>query len=191
MTAQSTDSVKKISSKNLNRQAGQYALAAAVAGVSLLALAEPAVGKVVVTKKTIPIPVGKESSPEPVYLSLANNRANDLSFRLFQDSYSPGRTLMVYGVNKNTDGVMMGGGWDPYAVALAQNAKIGASAPFFLYDGLVELSASSGANKYCKGYWGHRSQKHLHRVRESQEQVYGCRIPAERQDSLRLVSTEH
>ena len=154
MTTQSIDSVKKTSLNNLNRQVGQYALAAAVAGVSMLALAEPAVGEVIVTRKTIPIPVGKESSPKPVHLSLANNGVNDLSFTLTQDSFGPGRTLLVNAVNKNTDGIMMGGGWDPYAQALGQNAKIGASAPFFWYDGLVELSASSGANKYCKGYWG-------------------------------------
>src|SRR5579871_2557408 len=118
-------------SNTLNRQVGQYALAAAVAGVSILALAEPSLGEVIVTKKTIPIPVGKETSPKPVHLSLANNGVNALSFTLTQDSFGPGRTLLVNAVNKNIDGVMMGGGWDPYALALNQNAKIGASAPFF------------------------------------------------------------
>jgi hypothetical protein len=149
-----TDPAGKPSSNHLNRQISLYSLAAAVAGVSMLALAEPASGEVVVTKKTIPIPVGPESSPKPVYLSLANNGIHDLSFQLFQDSFGPGRTLMVYAVNKQNDGVIMGGGWDPYAQALGLNTKIGASASFFGYVGLVELSASSGANKYCKGYWG-------------------------------------
>ncbi len=148
------NSAKKSTSSHLNCLAGAYSLAAAAAGVSLLAMVQPAVGEVIVTKKSIPIPVGKEGSSKPIYLSLANNGVNDLSFTLFQDSYGPGRTLTVAAVNKNLDGVMMGGGWDPYAQALAQNTKIGASAPFFGYDGLVELSASSGANKYCKGYWG-------------------------------------
>lgn len=143
-------SEKKTISKTLNRQIGLYSMAAAVAGVSMLALAEPAVGEVIVTKKSIPIAAGTE--PAPVFVSLANNGVDNFSFKLYQND--PGRFLLVDGVDKDTDRARMGGFWDPYAQALPRNTKIGASATFFWYDGLVEMSASSGANKYCKGYWG-------------------------------------
>ena len=57
MSIQPNDSAGKTSSNNFNRQAALYSLAAAMAGVSLLALAEPAAGEIVVTTTTIPIPI--------------------------------------------------------------------------------------------------------------------------------------
>ena len=52
-----TNSVKKTSPNDLNRQVSLYSLAAAAAGVSMLALAQPAAAEVVITKRTIPIPL--------------------------------------------------------------------------------------------------------------------------------------
>ena len=46
MSTQRHDSVSKLTSKGLNRQVAQYSLTAAVAGVSMLALAAPASGEV-------------------------------------------------------------------------------------------------------------------------------------------------
>jgi hypothetical protein len=148
-----TNPAKKTLSNNLNRQVGQYALAAAVAGVSVLALADPAAAEVVVTRKTIPIPVGSAATPEPVAVSLANNGVHDLSLTLSQGSFGFGRTLLVNTPNKN-NGVTIGGSFDPYARALMRGAKIGPNADSFLYAGLVEFSATSQGVKYCKGYWG-------------------------------------
>ena len=58
---------------NSNRQIAQYSLVATVAGVSVLALAQPAAGEVLVTKKTIPIPLAPVGVREPVKISMANN----------------------------------------------------------------------------------------------------------------------
>ncbi len=146
-------SEKKTISKTLNRQIGLYSMAAAVAGVSMLALTEPAAAEVVVTKKTIPIPVAPEGSPKPLYLSMANNGINNISFSLTQGSMNPGRTLMVRAVDTKNDGIAMGGTWDPYALALAQGANIGPNNADFFYTGLGEFSATSNGVKYCKGYW--------------------------------------
>ena len=66
------------STKNLNRQISAYSFAAAAAGVSMLALASPAAGEVVITKKTVPIPVSFFG--QDVEISLTNDGNND--FRL-------------------------------------------------------------------------------------------------------------
>ena len=161
MSTRPTDPAEKVSSNSLNRQVGQYALAAAVAGLSVLALADPAAAEVVVTKKTIPIPVSTGSTAEPVAISLANNGVTDLSFTLSQGAL-PGRTLDFNAPNRN-NGVLAGGS-APYAVALTRGAKIGpvgSEARFFYFRGLVELSASSGVNKYCKGFWGSNPKYYL------------------------------
>jgi hypothetical protein len=152
-----TDPAKKMLSKNLNRQLGQYALAAAVAGVSVMALADPAVAEVVVTRKTIPIPVGSGTNPGRVAVSLTNNGVNDVSFTLSQGSFGPGRTVLVNTPNLK-NGVTIGGSWDPYARALTRGAKIGPDADSFFYRGLVEFSATSNGVKYCKGYWASNLQ---------------------------------
>lgn len=86
------------SRNNLNHQIGLYSLAAAVAGVCVLALAEPAAGEVVVTKKTIPIPLAPREMQEPVNISMANNGIHNFSFILSSGSSSLGlRELLVGG----------------------------------------------------------------------------------------------
>jgi hypothetical protein len=154
---QSADSVSKASLNHLNLQVGLYSVAAAVAGVSLLALAEPAAGEVVVTKRTIPIPMATHDISEPVKISMANNGVDNLSFNLSisqPSAFASFRTLVVDGVSLK-DGVITGGSWDPYAVALARGAKIGGSPnSFFNYGDLVELSTTSNQVRYCQGYWG-------------------------------------
>jgi hypothetical protein len=57
MFTRTADSAGKKFTKDLKREIGQYSLAAAWAGVSMSALAQPAAAEVVVTKKTIPLPL--------------------------------------------------------------------------------------------------------------------------------------
>ena len=82
MSANPTDSVPKTSSNHLNRQIAQYSVAAAVAGVSMLALAQPAAGEVVFTKKTIHLPLATGGTMEPVKISMANNGIDNFEFTL-------------------------------------------------------------------------------------------------------------
>jgi hypothetical protein len=118
-STQSADSWQKKSTSNLNRQIGLYSLAAAVAGVSMLALTEPAAGEVVVTHKTIPIPLSPQSKPQPVHVSLANNGVENFTF--FLDGNLSFREPLVDGVGR--DGVIDGGTWSVSAMALAPAKK--------------------------------------------------------------------
>src|SRR5580658_1919325 len=127
MSARSTGSAKKAScNNNLNRQLGLYSLAAAAAGVSMLALVQPAVGEVVNTKKTIPIPLAHDM-PEPVKISLTNNGINDFSFNLATSSRSEGapdywRFLTGGGVASGNS-IIGTSTFIPYASALPRGAK--------------------------------------------------------------------
>ena len=153
MSDKHASSAKQVSN-HLNHQAGMYSLAAAVAGVSLLALAQPASGEVVITRTTILIPVSPADQLEPVKISMANNGINNFSFTLSSSNNS--RVLLGGGVS-SVDGLITGGTWDPYAMALTRGTKIGAapkSSFFNHYRELVEFSATSHDVRYCKGFWG-------------------------------------
>ena len=125
MSARLKDSAKKTASNGLNSQVGMYSLAAAAAGVSLLALAQPAVSEVVVTRKTIPIPLTSVGMPEPVKISMANNGINDFSFKLnsFSVNSFPERSLTLDGANPRNR-VMAMGDLNTYAAALQPGRKI-------------------------------------------------------------------
>ena len=81
MSTQPADSIRIASSNRLNRQVAQYSLAATMAGVSMLALVAPGAAEVVITKKTIPIPLSPLGAPHPVRISMANNGMNEFTFR--------------------------------------------------------------------------------------------------------------
>jgi len=151
------DSAKKKSSNNLNRQAGAYALAAAVAGVSMLALVEPAAAEVVVTKKTIPIPISPIGSPELVKVSMTNNGTDNFSFWLYSDPAISDRGFQLAGAGPH-DGIMVGGDFYPEALALQRGANIGPSVnSFFSLSGsgaLIEATQTSGSVRSPRGFWG-------------------------------------
>ncbi len=163
MSNQRAQSANKTSSNNLNRHAGLYALAAATAGVTLLALAEPAAGEVVVTKKTIPIPMASSEMPTPVEISMANNGVKNIRFNLTSSPPTTGRpsyfrSLDVGGASSNA-GAVLTGTFIAYTPALRRAAKIGPSAYFS--EAVIEQSVTSG-NKTTpggfvngfRGYWG-------------------------------------
>ena len=158
MSTRLTKLVRKATSNNLNRQVAQYSLAAAVAGVSMLALAAPAAGEVVVTKKTIHIPMSPWQSPETVNVSLANNGVNDIKFNLYSDTAIDSRFLLVGGA-RSQDGVIASYNFTTYASVLGRGAKIGPSAFFFSYSTrpLIEGSRTSEGSKHLRGKWGGNS----------------------------------
>jgi hypothetical protein len=154
MSTQPTDSAKKSSSNNLNCQIAQYSLAAAVASVSMLALVQPAAGEVVVTKKTIPIPLTSTGVREPVKVSMANNGINDFSFELYSSNVNSvaERILTLDGATPR-DRVIAMGDLNTYAAQLPRGRKIGGT-----YDNLgsrllVEASVSGGTSRYFQGFW--------------------------------------
>jgi hypothetical protein len=151
MSTSSTHSARKASANHLNRQLGLYSLAAATAGVSLLALAQPADAEVVITKKTIPIPISPFGMPEFVKISVANNGIDNFSFSLY--STKADRGLRVTGASR-ADGLITGGTFYAEALALPRGAKIGPSAAFFNYTELIEATETSDAGRNSRGYWG-------------------------------------
>jgi hypothetical protein len=152
VSTHTTDPAGKPSSNHLNRQIGLYSLAAAVAGVSMLALAEPASGEVVVTKKTIAVPITPWPTPEPVRISIANNGIDNFSF--WRYSLASDRGLLGWGANRGSSVMIGAGGYYAKALALPRGAKIGPSYPFFSnYTDLIEAT-ESGPPRYSRGYWG-------------------------------------
>jgi hypothetical protein len=161
MSPDPTKPVSKISSKNLNRHVAQYSLAAAVAGVSMLALVQPAAGEVVVTKKTIPIPLAPRSVPEPVGVSLANNGVNDFNFEL-QDNASnhPSSRFLTVGAANPGNKVLVTGSFYGKALALPRGATIGPKVPPSAGCSsfpLVEGSDTSTVRSF-RGEWGGNPQ---------------------------------
>jgi hypothetical protein len=149
---QPTDSAKKASSNNLNHHIAQYSLAAAVAGVGMLALGAPATGEVVVTRKTINIPMASFRD-FTTKISMANNGVNNFSFNLYSfEGFDRG--LIMQGASAG-DGVLASGFYAK-AFALPRGAKIGAPASLFdPYTALIEATESGyKGSRSARGDWG-------------------------------------
>ncbi len=132
MPTQLTDSARKHASNNLSRQIAQYSLAAAAAGVSTLALSQPADAKVVITNKNIPIPFCFALFPCSVSLDLNGDGVNDLKFSLISSYTYSAHSLHLHVAAHNGGGVVgtAGGAHGPYASPLLRGANIGASDHF-------------------------------------------------------------
>ena len=121
-------------SASLNQQLNMYALAASAAGVSLLALAEPAEAKIVYTK------VHQDISPNGIYgLDLNHDGTMDFVIRIHSTlSGYPLSAMEAYG------NAVEGSGH--FALPLSKGAPIGPSQSFI-------VATSSGgermANAYC------------------------------------------
>jgi hypothetical protein len=158
----SAKSTKSNLSTSIEHSTKLYAIAAAAAGVSMLALAQPAEGEVVITRKNIPIPVSSYffPPPHPVPVSLNNNGINDFSFELYTFAYHSFNDLLY--VRPLEGGAVegaIGAGGNFYASALARGAKIGPSA-HFSSKGEAEIErahgsdASSNYSRKLYGNWG-------------------------------------
>lgn len=119
--------------ENLNRQINLYSVAATAAGVGMLALAQPATGTIVITNKTIPIPLCNFLSPCPVTIDFNNDGIADVQFLL---TYYPEHSFYFANLNAQALGAGAGvmaapnGAKEPYASCLLRGAKIGGSANF-------------------------------------------------------------
>jgi len=117
--------------KNVELRASLYSIAAAASGVSALALAQAAVGEVVITNKTIPITLCL-SSPCPVLVDLNADGVNDLQFSFTTNYVSVSNTLFLKAKALSGGAIVgaKGGVAGPYASCLLRGAKIGPSDQF-------------------------------------------------------------
>lgn len=120
-----------------------YSLAAAAAGVSMLALSPSADAKVVITNTNIQIPLCVELSPCSVSIDLNGDGIKDVKLSLLS-SYNQTwnyRLLTVAGQNGGSIIGSAGTGHNgPYASCLVRGAKIGASDHFLTGKETVEES---------------------------------------------------
>lgn len=153
-----TSSAKKPPSKSLNRQINLYSLAASAAGVSVLALAHPAEGSVVV--KQTNATVGFQA---PVFIDMNGDGTNDFEFSVARGGYDHSfyNTLNVIPLAGGRPVAGARGSIGPYGAALASGAKIGPSAHFSssIGRGQVMLERTngfvSGSSRYTAyGPWG-------------------------------------
>jgi hypothetical protein len=147
--------------ETIEHRAKLYSLAAAAAGVGFLALAQPAQGEVIITKKTIPIPVCAPAYGDrcPVSLDLNHDGIADLVFSIGTNFGASGgfSYLSVKGVGGGA--VMVDqGAHQGYVSALMRSAKIGPSAHFDNKAGkfyLMEEARCFQATCYAPvGKWG-------------------------------------
>jgi hypothetical protein len=146
---------RKPSSESADRRLKLYSLAAAAAGVSVLALAQPSEGEVIVTKKAIQIHEGI-----PVTVDLNKDGLADFKFS-FTTYFSSGYykyhgNLAMKGLTK---GKVVGRKIDsyrgPFASALAAGANIGPAAHFSSSKGQITVSKELqyGSVSGYSGYW--------------------------------------
>ncbi|MGH9496720.1 MAG: hypothetical protein ACRD3B_17105 [Candidatus Sulfotelmatobacter sp.] len=147
-------------SKSIDRNLRVYSTAALAAGVGILALAKPAQGEVVVTKKTIIIPENPQNSA-PAGIDFNHDGINDLSAGIYYSAYPLSvHSLDIFPPNFTDNGAAVVASRNGYALALARGAKIGPSAHFGSRTRRIEYvngnDSSTGATytRTLKGNWG-------------------------------------
>ena len=150
-----------LKSKSLDNTLKLYSLTAITAGVSVLAMAQPAASEVIITKKTIPIPISEMGDGPTVKISLANNGVNDFSFSLYSFAYHDAvRDFEVRSLEGGAVVTPSSAAGSRSALALARGAKIGPSAHFSSGKGLDLIERSvvsfykSSRSTYIKNFTG-------------------------------------
>jgi hypothetical protein len=146
---------RKPASESDDRRLKLYSLAAAAAGVSVLALAQPLEGEVIVTRKAIQLHEGI-----PVSVDLNNDGLADFKFS-FTTYFSSGHykyhaKLAMKGLTKGkVVGRKISDFRGPYASALAAGANIGPAAHFSSSKGQITISREIqyGSVLGYYGYW--------------------------------------
>lgn len=152
-------------SERTNHHLALYSMAAAAAGVSLLALAQPAEGSVVVTKTNIAVNFGYGAS-----IDLNKDGTND--FTIFAEGGAYDHSFWgTFVAIPLTGGKVVGatrGALGPYASALGQGANIGPSAHFSSSIAQSQItiersngSASAGTHRTYYGKWAGVSNHYL------------------------------
>ncbi len=144
---------RKPVSESADRRLKLYSLAAAAAGVSVLAMAQPSEGEVIVTKKAIQLHAGI-----PVSVDLNNDGLADFKFSFttfFSSShYKYNAKLAVKGLTKGkVVGMKSSDFRGPYASALAGGANIGPAAHFSSSKGQITVEREKQYGS-ATGYYG-------------------------------------
>jgi hypothetical protein len=123
-------------SKVTDHRMNLYSLAAAAAGVSVLALAQPAESEIIVTRKTIHINEGA-----PVSIDLNKDGIADFEFSLtsYRNSLFHEKLFAVALTGGKVVGDHLPSRPGPYASALVRGAKIGPSAHFSSSGGQITI----------------------------------------------------
>lgn len=155
----STTNDRSISTQNIDHRLNLYSVAAAAAGVGVLALAPSAEGSIVVTQANVTV----DLSTPTAFIDMNGDGKADFEFSLARGGYDHSfyKTLNVIPL---TGGKPVGGARGsigPYGSALVSGAKIGPSAHFSssIARGQVMLERTngfvSGSSQYTAyGPWG-------------------------------------
>ena len=141
-------------SKTIDRNLRVYSTAALAAGVGVLALAQPAHGEVVVTKKTIPIPYNAFPF---LGIDLNNDGVNDFLANIDFSAYPLSDfDLSVFPAQ---DGGGVVGSHQGYASALVRGARIGPAAHFDAQQRIeffhrIDNTYSHHYGSTLRGNWG-------------------------------------
>lgn len=149
-------SAPAILSRTADRHLTLYSTAAIAAGVSMLALAQPAWGEVVVTRKTIPIPA---NAYPIVGLDLNHDGINDFSANLNYSAYPLSDWDLFVVPSPDGGGGAVVASHHKYAAALVPGAKIGPSAHFGATSRIEAVHSindtySHRYGRTLKGNWG-------------------------------------
>lgn len=151
--------------ENIDQRIGFYCAAATAAGVSLLALAAPAQGSVVVHQVNVSV-----TELSPAFIDLNADGKNDFELFISRGGYDHSfyRTLALVPL---TGGKAVGGArgpLGPYGSALASGANIGPSAHFSSSIGRGRVTVErtngsvSGSSRYTPyGQWGVAGTTHF------------------------------
>jgi hypothetical protein len=155
---------------DLEKCLSMYALAASAAGVSMLALAQPAEGKIIYTK------ANKSFGPnQTLHLDLNHDGVTDFDLKNVERTFTTGAITEVLSALPDHKEDAVWGHTVPfhaYASALSANVKIGPRGQFLSAKGMMAASSVSGevridnrerrdGNYSCTGPWANVSNRFL------------------------------
>jgi hypothetical protein len=148
-------------SESIHQQLNMYAIAAGAAGVSLLALAQPAEAKIVYTPAHIKIGSGGVGN---YYLDINHDGVADFLISA-GSSCDPDRCLYSFDVETTTPGkggiAFQGSFGRPLAQALHQGAVIGVKRGFQPLAGMVSATYFSTGKQNITGHWINVTNRYL------------------------------
>jgi hypothetical protein len=147
-------------SESVNQRLNMYALAASAAGVSLLALSQPAAAKIVYTAAHVNI-----TPNHTILLDLNHDGTTDFSFRNVLATTSVGsfrsdRLSILPRIANQIWGHKTGAGGH-YASALAAGIKVGPSGAFSAGSRSMAYGRDDVGSYYCEGKWNGLQKRYL------------------------------